>query len=241
MSKPQPIHFDGQDVYLVGPMDALLKTLAAAHQLSPRPERMALIIGEQGMGKTLGSRLFAGQHDDVIYIQIPPASILRPGRLLQLMEHTLDMPAGSGAAPTLFDRTLSIISELQRRPRMLIFDNANRIRRYEYIDLLRYIHDESGTRMAFVSIPALEHVFSQYPEFAGRCQFKFRLRPASVDDLVAILTDFEPAAAAKIHEITGGRMREVMVLAEHFRRNRKADPTPANIERVARAFTMRAI
>ena len=240
MTKPQTIHFDGIDIHLVGPMDALLKALAAAHQITSRPERMALIVGDQGMGKTLGSRLFASQHDDVVYLQIPPASILRPGRLLQMLEHALDMLAGPGAAPTLFDRTHAIIADLQRRSRMILFDNANRIGRYGYVDLLRYIHDEAGTRMAFISIPSLEHFFGQHLEFAGRCGLRYRLQPATRDDIAAILTDFPAEAVAKIHEMSGGRMRQVMVLAEHFRRNPKAERSPSNVEKIARVFTPRA-
>jgi len=233
------ITFEGTEIYLIGPMAASLKVLEAARRLTRRPERMSLLIGDQGMGKTLASRYFASQAEDVVYIQIPPAPILRPGRLLQLLEEALEIPVGG--APTLYDRALAIIHELARQPRMLVLDNANRIRRYDYIDMLRYIHDEAGARIAFVSIPALEHVFRQYREFAGRLQIYHQLKPPTREEVASILADFSQEAINAIYEISGGRMREVMVLAEHFRMDQipTRERTPDRIRRAARVFTLR--
>jgi len=239
--KAKQIEFDGQTIHLIGPMDALLKTLTAALGMTRRPERMALIIGDQGMGKTVGSRIFCEQHpDEALYIQIPPASVMRPGRLLQLLEQVLDLPVAG--APTLFDRLHGIIAELRRKPRMLVFDNANRIRKYDYIDMLRYIHDEAGARMAFISVPTLEYVFRQHREFAGRLQLYHHLKPATRAEIAAVLPEFPDDMVAAIHDQSGGRMREVMVLAEIFRAGRipKKDWTPQVVQRVARTFTLRA-
>lgn len=240
MTKTDTIDFGDEQIHLIGPMVALQRVLAAARRLTRRPERMALIIGDQGMGKTLGARWFASQHDDAVYIQIPPASVLRPGRLLHLVERALDMPVGGRT--TLYDAMLGIIDELRRDPRLLIFDNANRLRRYDYIDMLRYIHDEAAARMAFISIPALEHVFRQHAEFAGRLQIYHQLKPPTKDEVRAILPDFSTEAVDAIYEFSGGRMREVMVLAEHFRMDEVPvkERTPDRVRRVARAFTLRA-
>ena len=233
------VEFEGQDIHLIGPMDGIQKALTAALHLTRRPERMCLIVGEQGMGKTVGSRLFCSQHPDAVYIQIPPASVMRPGRLLQLLESALEMPVAG--APTLFDRLHGIIAELRQRPRMVVFDNANRIRKYDYIDMLRYVHDEAGARMAFVSIPSLEYVFTSYAEFASRVQIRHHLRPLTASEVAAILTDFPAEVAQTIYEATGGRTRSVMVLAELMRSGvDRKQWSPDAVKTVARSFTLRA-
>lgn len=239
-TKANTVDFDGTPIHMIGPMVALQKVLTAATKLTARPQRMCLIIGDPGMGKTLGARYFAAQHEDAVCLQIPPASILRPGRLLRLLEEALGMPVGGQA--TLYDATLAIIDELQRRPRLLILDDANRIRSYDYVDMLRFIHDEAGARMAFISMTALEHLFRKYPEFSGRVQLFHRLKPPTKAEIAGILDDFSPEAVDAIYDLTAGRMREVMVLAEHFRMARVpgSQRTPGNIRRVARAFTLRA-
>ena len=238
MAAPKTIEFEGQDVYIVGPMDGLLKTLSAASRMTRRPERMCLIIGEQGMGKTLGSRLFCSQHPEAVYIQIPPAAVMRPGRLLQLLESALDLPIAG--APTLFDRLHGIIAELRKNARMMVFDNANRIRGYDYIDMLRYIHDEAGARMAFVSIPSLEYVFTSYAEFASRVQIRHRLLPLTAPEVAAILPEFPADISQAIYEATGGRTRSVMVLAELMRGVERRQWSSDAVKQVARSFTLRA-
>jgi len=235
-----PIDFDGTPIYLIGPMVAMQKVLTAASKLTARPERMCLLIGPPGLGKTLGARWFAAQHEDAVHVQLPPAPILRPGRLLRIVEAALDMAVGGQA--TLYDATLAIIEELSRRPRLLLFDDAHRLRRYDYVDMLRFIHDEAGARMAFISIPALEHVFRKYREFDTRVQIYHRLKPPTKPEIAGILEDFSEEAVDAIYELTGGRMREVMVLAEHFRMNDvpARQRSAANITKVARTFMLRA-
>jgi len=203
------IEFEGQPIHLIGPMDGLQKALTAGLHLTRRPERMCLIIGEQGMGKTVGSRLFCAQHPDAVYIQIPPASVMRPGRLLQLLETALDLPIAG--APTLFDRLHGIIAELRQRPRMMVFDNANRIRKYDYIDMLRYVHDEAGARMAFVSIPSLEYVFTSYAEFASN-----RGPGGALDVAGARIGVGRIAPLSASVEIPSLSYQETMVLIEGF-------------------------
>ena len=242
MANTKTITFHGEEVHIIGPMDGMLKVLEAALRMTRRPERMCLIVGEQGMGKTLGARLFCEQMhpDDAIYVQIPPASVMRPGRLLQLLEAALDLPIAG--PPTLFDRLQAIIASLRSRPRALVFDNANRIRKYDYIDMLRYVHDEAGARMVFVSIPSLEHVFRQHREFAGRLQIYHQVRPATRQDIAAVLSDFPEDMIGAIYDRTGGRMRETMVLAEIFRTGiERTKWSAAAVNRVAQRFTLGAV
>jgi len=238
MASVKTVQFEGDDLYLTSPFVAFQEALEACRRLTVRPERMALILGEQGMGKTVGSRWFCSQHADACYIEVPPAPILRTGRLLKLIEAELGMAGGS----TLFDRTLAIADELSRQPRMLVFDIGNRLRRYDYIDVLRYIHDRARARMAFVGTPALERVFREHAEFAGRVQIRHALRPTPLAEAMAIFRDFSDQAAAAIHEITGGRMRQMLVLAHAFRSNKipLERRTPDAVRRVAQSLTVRA-
>jgi len=235
------IEFEGETIHIVGPMDGLLKALAAASRMTRRPERLTLIIGEPGCGKTIGARIYAAAHpDDTVLIEIPPASVMRPGRLLQLMERPLDLPIGG--APTLYDRLLTIIEELRQHPKLLIFDEANRIRQSKYLDMLRFIHDVAGTRMAFISIPSLQYVFELHPEFGTRLQLRYGMKPLTVSEVSAILPDFPAEAAEAIHHHSGGRPRTVMVLAELLRSGEieRRNWTAEVIGRTARRFTVRA-
>jgi len=239
-AKLQTIEFEGTRVFVVRPMRQLLGALEAARRLKGTSERMSLIIGQQGLGKTLGARYFATQHDDTAYLQVPPAPMLTPRRLLGLIEGALGMSVG--ARRTLHDTGLGVIDRLRRYPRLLLFDNANRIRRYDYIDVLRYIHDEAGARMAFISVPQLEHIFRQYPEFSGRCQIIRRMDPPEPAELAQMFPGISPAALDAMYKVTAGGIRELMVLRYYFAEQGIAprDWTVEDVNDIASRFTLRA-
>lgn len=236
----ETIRYDGRDVYLVAPMDELLKALGTALSMRRQEQRLYLMVGEQGTGKTLGSKLFCSQHPrETVYLSVPPASVMRAGRLLQVLEQALDLPIRG--APNLFDRLQAIVAHLRVRPRMLVIDEANRIRREEYLDMLRFVHDEAGAQIAFVSLPPLEHTFRRYPELAGRVQLCHRLGLVTAEEARSLLSDLPPETVTEIHEISGGRMREIVVLAGIFREGdlEREHWTAEMVQKLATKFTLR--
>ena len=231
------IEFGGERIHIIGPMDGLLKALAAASRMTRRPERMTLIVGEPGCGKTVGARIYAAAHpDDTVLIEIPPASVMRPGRLLQLMETALDLPVCGGR--TLYDRLLAICEEMRQHSRLLIFDEANRIRQSNYLDLLRFVHDVAGARMAFISLPSLQYVFELHPEFGTRLQLRYQMKALSAPEVAAMLPGFPAETVEAIHAQSGGRPRSVMVLAELLREVERKEQTADTVRRIARRFTL---
>lgn len=235
----ETVDFDGTPIHLIGPSAVMMKVLEVARRLTRRPERMALLIGDQGIGKTLLSRYFATQHRDVIYLQIPPAEVLSTSMLLRMIENKLGMAHGDHARK--FDRVMALIEELRRQPRMLIFDNANRMAPYKFLDVFRYIHDEAGVRICFISVPALRAAFTRHPEFAGRIGLFHHLKPLNRDEVALLFPRASEEAISAIHQITGGRMREVLGLVNHFQENDVGEAawTAPQIEKIARAFTIR--
>lgn len=237
MATHRTIEFGGETVHIVGPMDGLLKALGAAARMTHRPERLTLIVGEPGCGKTIGARIYAAAHpEETVLIEIPPASVMRPGRLLQLMETALELPVAGGHS--LYDRLLAVCEELRHHPKLMIFDEANRIRQSNYLDMLRYVHDVAGCRMAFISIPSLQYVFELHPEFGSRLQLRYSMKPLTAVEVAAVLPGLPAEVVEQIWQSSGGRPRSVMVIAELLKGVERKDQTADTVRRIARRFTM---
>jgi DNA transposition AAA+ family ATPase len=231
------IKFKGKDVYRIGPTDRLLSALDAL-LAEDGEQRMLLISGEPGTGKTLAVHLWCSEHEhEAVYIDTPPAALLRTGRLLELLEESLGLPVRG--QPTLYARCRAIITALTDSPRLIVFDEANRLARSDYLDLLRYIIDETpGAKVAFVSLPHLEHMFRVRRELRSRLFLRVALAPLTRDEAAQVLTDLAPPVIDEIHKVTGGHMRELFVLARHVRRLKADNQTPDMVRRIARRYTL---
>lgn len=234
------IALDGQQIYLTKPLDSLLKALEVGRSLTTHSERLCLISGLPGTGKSTGAKIFCAQHEDAIYLNPPPASVLRPGRLLSLLIEVLDVRIGPQSS--LHHRLQSIIQSLRQRPRMLVFDEGDRLRSQDNLDLLRYVHDEAGARIAFVSIPRLEGALLRSAAVGTRLGIIYRVEFPSLEEVLEILPDLPGETAKEIFRLADGHMREVMVIARLLRAGVKKEQwTPNTVRRVARSFTLRAV
>jgi DNA transposition AAA+ family ATPase len=133
---------------------------------------------------------------------------------------------------------LAICEELRQNPRLLIFDEANRIRQSHYLDMLRYVHDVAGARIAFISFPSLQYVFGLHPEFGSRLQLRYQMKPLTATEVAAVLPGFPPEAVEAIHTASGGRPRSVMVISELLKNVDRKEWTADTVRRIARRFTM---
>jgi DNA transposition AAA+ family ATPase len=231
------LKFAGSTIYQVGPMKKLLGALDAL-LADDGEQRMLLVSGEPGTGKTLGVHLWCSLHpEEAVYIDTPPAALLRTGRLLELLEQSLGLPVRG--QPTLYARARALIAALTDSPRVIVFDEANRLRSSDYLDLLRYIVDETpAAKIAFVTLPHLEHMFRVRRELRSRLFMRVALALATRDEIAEVLPDLPAQAVDAIHGVTGGHMRETFVLARHVRRLKPENMTADAIRRIARRYTL---
>jgi len=233
------LEYHGSTVYRIGPMDRLLRTLDLAHK-ARSGRRLCLITGEPGSGKSLGVHMWCDSHpNDTVYVDTPTSSLLRTGRLLELLEQALLLPVHG--QPTLYARTRTIIDRLVQDPRMIVFDEADRLRRGDHLDLLRYIHDEADARFAFVTIPALRGVFMRRPELARRVSNAMQLDPLTAEQtgmIVAQVLPQQPLAIVEaIHALSRGLMGDLLVLLDHIQEY-QGNLTADVVRRIARRFTL---
>lgn len=203
------ISWDGIEIYPIKPWQEYQRLLAALASLRNVRERLALFIGEQGVGKSLGATYFAEQNRPAVYIEALPAAVNTESRLLRQIAGGCGM---NDAAPSRYDLLVRIEEHLRTSGQALIIDNAERLRAYRYLDLVRHIHDHAGAPIAFCGTPSIEAAFSEHRELAGRVVLHRQLRLATAAEIRPALEEFSDELAQRVWEITRGRMREVMGL-----------------------------
>ncbi len=227
--------FDGQTIHLIRPTRNILDSLEALHKPSAERERMGLLIGDPGIGKTTAAQIFAAEHRDVCYIDLPPRAAMQAAAApLRLLERALGTTSSSRDT---IGRLEDITEALRQRPRMILLDTAHRLR-YDHIDVFRYCHDRARVPVVFLSVPALVPMFDQHREFGSRLALRLRLKAATREEIIEILSDYPEEVAAEIHQRTGGRIREVLQLDRLVRAsNKSADKmTVQRIQEVSRLF-----
>jgi len=230
--------FENNVIYMVRPTADALGLLDEMHKPTDDHDRMGLLIGDAGIGKTTAGRLFASKHRDVVYINLPPALAMKaPSAPVALMEGALGLAQTSRFV---WPRLQALAHELIARPRTILLDTAHRLT-YDQVDVFRFIHDEARIPVVILSVPALIPLFDRRPELNTRLRIFLKLKPATRDEIGELLPEFPADTVDDVYERTGGRMREVLQLARHMR-NLKISPeklTPEHTSRIARIFTVR--
>jgi len=200
---------DGKTIWMIRPTRNVLQALERMHKPTADAERMCLLIGDPGMGKTCAGTFFAAQHKDVCYIDLPPRAVMQAATSpIGLLEDALGISASTRIVRERLDR---VVDELIARPRMILLDTAHRLK-YDHIDVFRFVHDKAGIPVCILSVPALSPMFDQHREFGSRLALRIKLQPATRDEIVALLDGYPEEVAAEIHRRTGGRIREVLQL-----------------------------
>ncbi|MBE9565837.1 MAG: hypothetical protein IMF16_03695, partial [Proteobacteria bacterium] len=144
-----------------------------------------------------------------------------------------------------YDIAAQIAEESLRRPRILVFDEAQGLAKYDMVDMIRWLHDEGGHTFVMIGTPALEQVFLDHRSFAGRVALRHQLRLPSVTEIAPLFDGFPPEAIEAIHEQARGRMREIIALRERLtdlmeqRKLEAAELTPRQVKLVGRHFLLR--
>ena len=236
------IHRDVK-IYLIGPMQESLSILDAARKMTKRAERLALLVGDPGSGKSTSCQIYAERHPrEVCYLQIPAKVLLKPGTIIKLLQNALEINA-----PITQDNHRAceqIIRQLRERPRMLLLDEADRLP-YNLVDLVRYIHDESGCRVVFAGLPRVEKHFRLDPVLGDRVGLRYQLKPLQRKDLreIEVLNGLDEDVLDAVYDITNGNMRRIMVLTSHIEAmlSNNTAITAKRIERAAGYLTVRGV
>ena len=205
------VHFEGQPIYMIGPMKQSLSILQLAHQQAGK-ERFALLSGVPGLGKTLAAKYFQSLHSDTVaYLEMPARAMMTPGRFLQEVQRVLGLAEKTHLDR--FTRAMQIVESLRSRPRTVILDQALRACQTDYLDIIHWLHDNSPGRFIFIDVPAIEGRLSIRPAMQSRFTIKFALAPAAKEELEIMVAGMSEPCKALFFEATGCRMRETVNLA----------------------------
>lgn len=186
------------------------KDLQYAHALDG-DERFSVFVGPAGVGKSTIARLFAAKNA-AAYIYAPPRTA--PGcyssrRLLEEICRRIEL---SSVPHHCMDMVYALIEHLQQHPKTILLDNANSICSYHVFDPLKFIHDATGARFVFIGTWRLRQWLAMkgMEEFASRVRWYREVAPATAKDLQKAFPGYAPDVIARIHEVSGGIMREVV-------------------------------
>lgn len=207
-------------VWNVRPFQNTLRALEAIRHLDG-PERLGLIIGPAGSGKTLAVEVYAGQAGDVAAVECPPRAVQSTRVLLETIGEAVGAPSHIRNA----DYAIAIGRRLADVGVYLIIDEADRLS-LRHADLIRAIADACERPICLVGTPSLERILSMHAPIAQRVGFRYEVPPASLEDLEqALRPQFSQKVLQTVHTLTGGNLRYVNVLIRQLRMV-NTTPTP---------------
>jgi len=235
---------DNQTIFETGPLQEYLAALRFASRCEGAEQRLVLAVGDPGVGKTVGARVFRQESGcSPLYINLPSEQLLRPRDLLCIIADRL----GCGSDfRSRYDFARYLCDDSLRSPRLLLFDNAQSLRKYDWLDMLRWIHDEGGHTFVLIGTHSLEQTFLEHREFAGRVALRHQVRIPTAEEIRPLFPEFPAEAVEQIHEETGGRMRQVISLRRRLfelieaRKLDVSDLAPKQVRMVARHFLVKA-
>jgi DNA transposition AAA+ family ATPase len=181
-------------------------------------ERMLLVIGEPGLGKTETAIKYLVNNPGSVFIRT--CQLMTGPWLCQTILYEL------GQEP--FHRSkknLELIYEiLMAKPRVIIFDEIDRfVRKPDILETIRDIHDIAHTPIVFIgeeiADKALAHNRRLYRRFVETIHFQ-KLDPDGVRDFISEMSDirYQEDAVQKIASSTGGKISDIMTAIVHAER-----------------------
>lgn len=181
-------------------------------------ERMLLVIGEPGLGKTEAALYFCSHNPDSVFIRT--YELMSGPWLCQTILFEL------GQEP--FHRSkknIELICEiLNKKPQVIIFDEIDRFaRKPEILETLRDIHDTSFSPMVFIgedqADKKLMHNRRLYRRFVETVHFQ-KLDLDGIRDFLSEVSEvkFAEDAIQKIAANTQGKISDIMTAIVHAER-----------------------
>ena len=233
-----------QQIWGIAPFEEYLTTLDLAPRLEGAEQRLILIIGDPGVGKTVGSRICSRDCDRrPVYLAMPAPELLKPRGLLGLLGEPVGISFDLHCPR--YEAAQMLARDSLDRPRIFILDDAHAMAKGGLLDVIRWLHDTGGHTFVLVGPPALERALLDRRDLAGRVALRHQLRLPTVDEIAPLFEGFSSEAIDEIHRETAGRMRQVMALRkwlEELAEQRKLDPgdlAPKQVQMVARHFMVK--
>jgi DNA transposition AAA+ family ATPase len=179
-------------------------------------ERLALVAGEVGLGKTIAG-IYFGVANGAMMLSVWPG--MSRHWLLRVLAKEL------GLEPAW--RTERLVEQIKvalfKEPRTIIFDEFdhffrdNDAKRIDALETLRKIHDVCGCPMVFIGEERIDKKIDRIPRLSDRIveivRFE-RYKEGDVKDMIGQLSEyrFENDAIQKITKMSDGRIRPIMKL-----------------------------
>jgi DNA transposition AAA+ family ATPase len=178
-------------------------------------ERIALVVGEVGLGKTVVG-LYFGVREGATMLTIWPK--MTQHWLLRSLAKELGIDEPAYRTERLIEQVRYV---LIREPRTLIFDEVdhffrdNDAKRIDALETMRKLHDTCHVPMVLIGEERIDKKIERVPRLSDRIietvRFE-RYKESDVKDIIDQLSDyrFEADAVEKITKTSDGRIRPIM-------------------------------
>jgi len=183
-------------------------------------ERMALVAGEPGLGKSETAQWYHAKNN-AVYIRV--MGLMTAPWLFRTIVKEL------GQEPEW--RTEHVVNQLKKilsvRPRTLILDEVDRLPK-EVLEGLRDLHDIVHCPMIFIGEETAPEKFSRYPRLLDRFVEIVRFERLDQEDVKHIATEFsevkfEPDAIERIAAESEGKFRRILTMIHKAERVAKVN------------------
>ena len=183
-------------------------------------ERMALVAGEPGLGKSETAQWYHAKNN-AVYIRVM-GMMTAPWLFRTIVKELGQEPEW---------RTEHVVNQLKKilsvRPRTLILDEVDRLPK-EVLEGLRDLHDIVHCPMIFIGEETAPEKFSRYPRLLDRFVEIVRFERLDQDDVKHIATEFsevkfEPDAIERIAAESEGKFRRILTMIHKAERVAKVN------------------
>ena len=219
--------------------------------------RFAVLVGEAGSGKSFVLRDFCKATENVHLCSLPPADIVTPTVLLQVLAQAIGV---EGTFRFKFDAFNVLLSHFRAFSGVLVVDEADRLSQ-KRLDLLRGLAEATHGAVVLAGCPALEETVRRVPAVATRVASRHVMRAVSGDDLCAVLghdalfaaehglRTWDEAILRAVAQETRGNLRQVQVVLRYLEQSEAGGAALAGrgamfqenlVSRIVDTYTVRA-
>jgi hypothetical protein len=145
--------------------------------VTERREKLGLVFGEPGYGKTSAIRDLCREHKGIYVEAIKGSSPCFLANSILKAATGQKIPSFAGALETL-------IEYLQQSKRIVFIDEAERIvDRADLIETIRTLHDQGNVPVILVGMTGIASKIQARPLFFDRFRYMSQVSPASLDDV----------------------------------------------------------
>ena len=174
-------------------------------ELTDRYKEMSVIIGNSGVGKTEAVKFYCMLHENAVYAVMNKAITAQ-----ELLEQIIIALGETSPGGSLNERLTAIQRSLQRRPRMIIVDEADLLQ-VRHLEILRAVYDGGHCAMVLIGLPRLVMLLTRgqslkenLAQLYSRVGFRRDITPPNREDIELIAEKYSLEISRQfIDEILG--------------------------------------